>query len=84
MVHGMHPTRRNRQRFPDDFLFQLTGDEKSEVVANCDHPKLAELEKKVGSHDSAIAELIEAIRRLMAPPAEGKKRPIGFAPWEEK
>ena len=29
--------KRNRDRFPSDFLFQLTADEKSEVVANCDH-----------------------------------------------
>lgn len=29
--------KRNRDRFPEDFIFQLTADEKSEVVANCDH-----------------------------------------------
>jgi hypothetical protein len=29
--------KRNRSRFPDDFMFQLTSDEKAEVVANCDH-----------------------------------------------
>ena len=29
--------RRNSDRFPDDFLFQLTAEEKAEVVANCDH-----------------------------------------------
>ena len=29
--------KRNRGRFPDDFLLQLTASEKSEVVANCDH-----------------------------------------------
>ena len=29
--------RRNRSRFPEDFIFQLTTEEKSEVVANCDH-----------------------------------------------
>ena len=29
--------KRNRDRFPDDFMFQLTPDEKAEVVANCDH-----------------------------------------------
>ena len=28
--------KRNRDRFPDDFMFQLTPDEKAEVVANCD------------------------------------------------
>ena len=28
---------RNRERFPADFLFQLTLGEKAEVIANCDH-----------------------------------------------
>jgi hypothetical protein len=31
--------RRNSERFPDDFLFQLTSEEKQQVVANCDHLK---------------------------------------------
>jgi hypothetical protein len=29
--------RRNLQRFPDDFMFQLTAEEKDYVVTNCDH-----------------------------------------------
>jgi hypothetical protein len=29
--------RRNSDRFPQDFVFQLTADEKAEVIANCDH-----------------------------------------------
>ncbi|HTS18184.1 MAG TPA: ORF6N domain-containing protein [Verrucomicrobiae bacterium] len=29
--------KRNQARFPDRFTFQLTDNEKSEVVANCDH-----------------------------------------------
>ncbi len=29
--------RRNPDRFPADFMFELTVEEKSEVVANCDH-----------------------------------------------
>lgn len=29
--------KRNRQRFPEDFMFQLTPEEKVEVIANCDH-----------------------------------------------
>ncbi len=29
--------KRNKDRFPTDFVFQLTHSEKSEVVANCDH-----------------------------------------------
>jgi hypothetical protein len=31
--------KRNRHRFPIDFMFQLTAEEKSQVVANCDHLK---------------------------------------------
>ena len=29
--------KRNKNRFPDDFMFQLTPEEKAEVIANCDH-----------------------------------------------
>jgi phage regulator Rha-like protein len=29
--------KRNRDRFPEDFMFQLATNEKAEVVANCDH-----------------------------------------------
>ena len=29
--------RRNLDRFPEDFMFRLTAEEKDEVVANCDH-----------------------------------------------
>ncbi len=31
--------KRNIDRFPPDFMFQLTKEEKEEVVANCDHLK---------------------------------------------
>jgi hypothetical protein len=31
--------KRNIERFPADFMFQLTEEEKEEVVANCDHLK---------------------------------------------
>ena len=29
--------KRNKDRFPKDFMFQLTNKEKLEVIANCDH-----------------------------------------------
>lgn len=29
--------KRNIERFPEDFMFQLSSDEKFEVIANCDH-----------------------------------------------
>lgn len=50
--------------------------------------KLAELEsrieRKLETHDQAIAGLIDAIRELMRPPEPGKKQPIGFVTGGEK
>lgn len=125
--------KRNAERFPPDFMFRLTAEEKNQVITNCDHlsslrfsasmpfaftehgalmlgnvlkspravevsllvvrtfmhlremlaghkelaAKLEQLERKVGSHDQAIAGLIDAIRQLMAPP-ETERRGIGF------
>lgn len=125
--------KRNKNRFPEDFIFQLTAGEKAELVANCDHlvrlkfspslpnaftehgaimaagilnseravelsvfvvrafvrlrevlasnkelaVKLAELERRLESHDESIQALVEAIRQLMAPP-DNEKRRIGF------
>jgi len=39
--------------------------------------KLAELERRLESHDESIKSLFDAIRELMAPPAK-PKREIGF------
>jgi hypothetical protein len=39
--------------------------------------KFAEIEKRVGRHDSDISAIIDAIRQLMAPPAK-PRREIGF------
>jgi len=136
--------KRNQQRFPDDFVFQLTDQElailrsqfatsRSEVrqpawggrryvpyaftehgaimasmVLNSPsatevsvyvvrafvrlrdtlsaHKELAKrldelegrIERKLSTHDQAIAGILEAIRALMAPPVAAKKRRIGF------
>jgi phage regulator Rha-like protein len=44
--------------------------------------RINELEKRLGTHDAAIANLIKAIRQLASPPAK-PSRPIGFtAPIE--
>ncbi|MBO9155342.1 ORF6N domain-containing protein [Chitinophaga sp. GCM10012297] len=37
--------KRNPQRFPDDFMFQLTEAEKSEVVAICDHLQMVKFSR---------------------------------------
>jgi len=46
--------------------------------------KLAELEQKIGVHDEAIRSVVQAIRQLMAPSPEKKRRPIGFTPDDEE
>ena len=40
--------------------------------------KLADLEQRVGGHDTAIQNLFEAIRRLVEPPLPENRREIGF------
>jgi len=45
--------------------------------------KLDQLENKVAGHDDAIRQLVAAIRQLMAPPPETKRRKIRFHPSEE-
>lgn len=125
--------KRNRKRFPADFVFELTAVEKEYVVTNCDHltklkysrtlphaftehgaimaatilnspraiemsvfvvrafvelrgiianskqlaGKLDLLERKVLDHDTALSNLVKAIRQLNSAPVP-KKRPIGF------
>jgi len=129
--------RRNRARFPDDFVFQISVDEAAALrsqnatlklgrgghrkylpYAFTEHGaimaayvlnspravevgvyvvrafvklrqlvtthkelgrKFAELEQRIDTHDDAIRQLIEAIRQLMEPPRESKRRgKIGF------
>lgn len=41
--------------------------------------KLAELEERVGTHDGAIKSIVEALNKLVSPPAR-KKGKIGFRP----
>lgn len=126
--------KRNRERFPADFMFQLTVKEhevlRSQIVISKEgrggrrHPpyaftehgaimaatvlnsqkavemsvfvvrafvrlremltanrqlaaKIGELERKLETHDTAIQELIEAIKELMVPP-DGPRGKIGF------
>jgi len=42
--------------------------------------KLAELERKLGTHDDSIRGILAAIRQLMEPPPEAPKERIGFHP----
>jgi hypothetical protein len=40
--------------------------------------KLAQLERKLATHDTQILALIEAIRQLASPPKPTKRRQMGF------
>jgi hypothetical protein len=127
--------KRNKKRFPEDFMFQLSQEEKDEVVANCDHLKtlkfspnlpfaftehgavmlasvlnsdraievniqivriftqirevlltnkdillkLEILERKMTGHDEEIRVIFEALKGLINPPREPRRR-IGFKP----
>ena len=42
------------------------------------------IERKLATHDQALADIIRAIRELMAPPEPKQKRPIGFVHTKEK
>jgi hypothetical protein len=46
--------------------------------------KLTELERKLKTHDQAIAGILDAIRQLMVPPPAPMRRPIGFVTTGEK
>jgi hypothetical protein len=59
--------RRNPERFPADFMFELTAEEKSEVVANCDH--LRKLRFSPSSHCHC-----EGVKRLKQSDHRKKKR----------
>jgi len=48
-----------------------------ELAKRLDQPE-ARMERKLLTHDQAIAGILDAIRQLMAPPPAPKKRPIGF------
>ena len=46
--------------------------------------RLEEHEKKLTTHDQAIAGLFQTIRKLTAPPAPPRRRPIGFVTGDQK
>ena len=65
--------KRNADRFPADFMFQLTKEEAEALRFQIGMSKL-------GQHDQKSQVVFEAIRQLMTPPPEPeKKRRIGFA-----
>ena len=128
--------KRNTDRFPKDFLFQLNQAEKAEVITNCDHlrglrfakslpfaftehgalmaanvlnspeavkmsvyvirafikireelatnaaifKRLAEIDKTLLVHDSALRDVYHKLLPLLSPPPDKPQRRIGFSP----
>lgn len=75
--------KRNAGRFPPDFRFQLTGDEKAEVVTNCHHLRRLRFSAtrpwaNERRSDAQFKVVFDAIRELMEPPPSPTKGRIGF------
>ncbi|MEO8545390.1 MAG: ORF6N domain-containing protein [Betaproteobacteria bacterium] len=60
--------KRNRARFPGDFMFQLSEAEKAEVVANCDHLRKLKFSKSL-PHAFTEHGAIQAANVLASPQA---------------
>ncbi len=87
--------KRNVDRFPSDFMFQLTRDEvaalRSQSAISSDghggrryapyERRLEDLERetkaKLGQHDKQLDEIFQALRQLISPPPQPKRR-VGF------
>jgi hypothetical protein len=77
--------KRNAERFPEDFMFQLTPEEaqlsRSQIATLNDGRghNIKYLPRAFTEHDQAIAAILSAIRELMKPKTPApKRRPIGF------
>ncbi|MFQ5714855.1 MAG: ORF6N domain-containing protein [Candidatus Scalinduaceae bacterium] len=71
VLYGVTTKRLNEQvkrnRFPEDFMFQLTANEKAEVVANCDHLKRLKFSPNLPyafTEHGASIEVVRAFVRL--------------------
>ena len=61
--------KRNANRFPGDFMLQLAKEEKSEVVANCDHLENLEYSK-------SLLMLLESMVLLWPPVCRARMEPL--------
>ena len=65
--------KRNSDRFPSDFMFQLTQKEKDEVVANCDHLEKLKFSRTAEGFPLSVAQAWPGLARLG--PTLGKSWP---------
>ena len=77
--------KRNLERFPVDFSFVLTKEEKGAVITNCDHRQKLKFSPHLPRCGNTLATLVATIRQMATPPAS-PSRQIGFVvdPQEKK
>ena len=80
--------KRNIKRFPDDFMFQLTSEEKNELVANCDRFKTLKHStvRRNLTHSAVISTAAESVcvRPLAGAPRSGRNLTRGESVEEGK
>jgi hypothetical protein len=69
--------KRNANRFPEDFMFQLTKQEYAHLRSQTVTSSWG------GRRHLPFKVVFDAIRELMTPPSPHTKRSIGFTPWEQ-
>jgi hypothetical protein len=90
--------KRNLERFPEDFMFQLRKDEavalRSQIATSktgrggrryayaAIEKRLEQIELGMGEHDEQLEQIFGALRQLIAPPPQ-PKRPVGFRVRED-
>jgi hypothetical protein len=84
--------KRSADRFPEDFIFQLTESERKVVVTNCDRlaantailKRLAEIDKTLLEQDRSLGIIWQQIHPSLTPPPAQPKIRIGFHSDEEQ
>jgi hypothetical protein len=68
--------KRNRDRFPEDFVFRLTAEEKAELVTICDHLENLKYSKTLPNAFTEHGTIMAAT--VINPELPPQKRRIGF------
>lgn len=70
--------KRNLERFPVDFSFVLTKEEKQEVITNCDHLQKLKFSPHLPRAFTEHGAIMAATIRQMSTPSISPSRQIGF------
>jgi hypothetical protein len=70
--------KRNKDRFPEDFMFRLTKTEKDELVTNCDHLEKLKFSPTTPQVFTEHGAIMAANVLILKPDPPPKKRRIGY------